>query len=335
MSAVQPQYADEPLLGISALTVTFPSENGPIRAVRGVDLQLRSGESLAILGESGSGKSVTGKAVLGLTGAHARVTGSIRFDGKEYVGAGDSAMRSMRGRGIAMVFQDSLDSLNPVFTVGSQIEEILRVRMGMRRLEARREAIRLLEQVGIASAETRLNHYPHQFSGGMRQRVCIAMAVALSPRLLIADEPTTALDVTVQAGILRLLKRLQRETGMALIFVTHDLSVARLVADRVAVMYAGRVVETGPIDEVYRRPAHPYSRALMQSHPSAATTWDDLHPIPGNGPSKSLIIPGCSFHPRCPAATERCSVDDPALLPVVPGRSSACHYAREVLDGVR
>ncbi|HWM34143.1 MAG TPA: ABC transporter ATP-binding protein [Pseudolysinimonas sp.] len=325
----------QPLLDIANLTVTFPSEHGPVRAVRGVNLRLRGGESLAILGESGSGKSVTGKAALGLIGSRVRLTGSIRFEGDEIVGADENRLRALRGRGIAMVFQDSLDSLNPVYTVGSQLEEILRVRMGRSRSDARREAIALLEQVGITSPETRLHHYPHQFSGGMRQRVCIAMAIALRPRVLIADEPTTALDVTVQAGILRLLKRLQRETGMALIFVTHDLNVARLVADRVAVMYAGRVVETGPIDEVYRRPAHPYSRALMHSHPSAATSWSELHPIPGNGPSKSVVVAGCSFHPRCPVATERCASEDPPMLAVEPGRSSACHYAEEVLRGER
>jgi len=323
------------LLRIAGLTVTFPSENGPVRAVRGVDLDLQAGESLALLGESGSGKSVTGRALLGLAGPGGRIAGSIRFEGREYLGATESAWREVRGRGIAMVFQDSLDSLNPVYSVGSQLEEILRVRGGRTRSQARQRALELLADVGIPSPETRIDHYPHQFSGGMRQRVCIAMAIALEPRLLIADEPTTALDVTVQAGILRLLKRLQRETGMALVFVTHDLNVARLVADRVAVMYAGRIVEQGPIDEVYRHAAHPYSRALMESHPGVVDDWRSLHPIPGNAPLKSTVITGCAFHPRCPIARELCGEVRPPLAAVAPGRLTACHFAEEVLHGGR
>jgi oligopeptide transport system ATP-binding protein len=324
---------DEPMLAVAGLQVSFRSAGAAVDAVRGIDFTLRRGESMAILGESGSGKSVTGKALLGLLPTPAaRVRGSIRFEGREVVGQGDSELRELRGPGIGMVFQDALDSLNPVFSVGSQLAEIFRVRRGWKRAAARAEAIRLLELVGIPSPGSRVDDYPYQFSGGMRQRVCIAMAIALEPRLLIADEPTTALDVTVQAGILRLVNRLREETGMALLFVTHDLNVARLVADRVTVMYAGRIVEQGRIDEVYARPAHPYTKALLDSHPASATHWAQLRPIGGNPPDKSEIAPGCAFQPRCPRAQDRCTSEVPELREVAEGRRSACHFAMEVTD---
>jgi peptide/nickel transport system ATP-binding protein/oligopeptide transport system ATP-binding protein len=263
----------------------------------------------------------------------ARISGTIRFMGQEIIGRSDAQMRSIRGSGVAMVFQDALDGLNPVYSIGAQLGELLRVRKGLSHAEAREGAISLLEQVGIPSARDRVSDYPHQFSGGMRQRVCIALAIALKPRLLIADEPTTALDVTVQAGILRLIRRLQAESGMGLIFVTHDLSVARSVAQRLIVMYAGEVMEEGPIEEIFERPAHPYTRALLSSHPSAAEHWSELEPISGSPPDKSEKLAGCPFHPRCPMARERCRTEEPGLRAVTPVRTSRCHYFEELVHG--
>jgi oligopeptide/dipeptide ABC transporter ATP-binding protein len=320
-----------PLLQVADLRVEFRTDRGTVRAVRGVDFSLAPGESLAVLGESGSGKTVTGRAVLGLVDPPGRVLGSVRFRGREIVGAGEDELREVRGPGMSTVFQDSLDSLNPVFTIGSQIAEIFQVRLGWSRTEARAEAVRLMEEVGIPSAQERLNDYPHQFSGGMRQRICIAMAIALKPALLIADEPTTALDATVQAGILKLIRRLQAEHGMALVFVTHDLGVARAVADRLAVMYAGQIVEEGPIEQLFANAAHPYTRALLHSHPAAVSSWRDLRPIAGSPPNTTTTIAGCAFHTRCPIARERCRDDVPPLHDVATGRRSRCHYFEEVL----
>jgi peptide/nickel transport system ATP-binding protein/oligopeptide transport system ATP-binding protein len=323
----------EPLLAIRGLDVRFGSQRGMTHAVRGIDLDIAAGESVAILGESGSGKSVTGKAVMGLINPPGIVRGSVRFDGDELVGRNDEQLSAVRGAGLAMVFQDSLDALNPVFSIGNQIMEALTVRLGRSRAEARREAISLMEQVDIVDAEARLGDYPHQFSGGMRQRICIALAIALKPKLLIADEPTTALDVTVQAGILKLIASLQRQTGMALLFVTHDLAVARMVARRLVVMYAGRIVEQGDIDELFRRPAHPYTKALLSSNPGTARHWEDLQPISGNPPDKSAVFTGCAFADRCPRAVPHCREVAPELREIAPGRLSRCHYAEEVLDG--
>jgi peptide/nickel transport system ATP-binding protein/oligopeptide transport system ATP-binding protein len=321
-----------PLLAVQDLTVDFATDRGKVAAVRGVTFDLQAGQSLAILGESGSGKSVTGRALLGLVDKPGRVRGTIEFNGEDIVGWDEDRLNTVRGPGISMVFQDSLDSLNPVFSVGSQLIELLRVRQGLDRSSARVRAVALMQQVGIPAAEERLGDYPHQFSGGMRQRICIALAIALRPQLLIADEPTTALDVTVQAGILRLIRALQRETQMALIFVTHDLSVARLVADEVAVMYAGKVVERGRIEDIYRRPAHPYTSALLASQPESVRRWSDLKPVAGAPPDKADIVPGCAFHPRCPLATDRCTTDEPELRALGNDRLSRCHYAEEVLD---
>ena len=270
----------DPVLAVDDLRITFQTERAEVEAVRGISFELRQGQSVALLGESGSGKTVTGRSLLGLVDHPGRVSGSILYEGQQLVGRSEASLRSVRGVGISMVFQDSLDSLNPVFTVGSQLDEILRVRRGSKRGAARSESIALMEAVGIPDAASRINDYPHQFSGGMRQRICIAMAIALEPRVLIADEPTTALDVTVQAGILKLLRRLQAERDMALIFVTHDLAVARLVADSVIVMYAGRIVETGDITEVFEHPQHPYTKALLASHPARATRWQELASLP-------------------------------------------------------
>ena len=268
------------LLEISNLSVAFESGLRAVSAVRGVDLAVGQGESVALVGASGSGKTVLGRSVLGLVDEPGVVRGSILFDGKQVVGRSEDELREIRGVGVAMVFQDALDGLNPVYSVGSQLSEILTVRLGKSAEEARTRAIELMEQVGIRDAASRYHDYPHQFSGGMRQRICIALAVGLKPKLLIADEPTTALDVTVQAGILRLIKTLQTDTGMGLIFVTHDLAVARQVSERMVVMYDGQIVEEGPTHEVFARPQHPYTRALLSAHPGRAKSWRDLQPIP-------------------------------------------------------
>jgi peptide/nickel transport system ATP-binding protein/oligopeptide transport system ATP-binding protein len=268
------------LLEISDLNVTFETRFRSVSAVRGVNLSVAQGESVALVGASGSGKTVLGRSVLGLVDEPGVVRGSILFDGKQIVGRSEDALREIRGVGVAMVFQDALDGLNPVYSVGSQLSEILTVRLGYPRARAREHAVELMRQVGIRDPETRFNNYPHQFSGGMRQRICIALAVGMQPKLLIADEPTTALDVTVQAGILRLIKKLQVETGMGLIFVTHDLAVAREVSKRMVVMYNGQIVEEGPTEEVFSNPQHPYTRALLSAHPARAKSWRDLEPIP-------------------------------------------------------
>jgi peptide/nickel transport system ATP-binding protein/oligopeptide transport system ATP-binding protein len=271
------------LLEVRRLNVEFLTDSGsPIHAVRGIDFDVEAGQTLAILGESGSGKSVTSKALMGLVDFPGVVGGSARFEGRELIGLGERELQRVRGRGIGMVFQDSLDSLNPVYPVGSQLVEALRVRMGLSHQAARVRAVALMTEVGIVDAERRFSSYPHQFSGGMRQRICIALAIALEPRLLIADEPTTALDVTVQAGIIRLLKRLQAETDMGMIFVTHDLAVARMIATHVIVMFDGLVVERGRIEDVFADPDHPYTRGLLASHPGAATSWRELRAVAGD-----------------------------------------------------
>ncbi|PVE21212.1 ABC transporter ATP-binding protein [Microvirga sp. KLBC 81] len=268
------------LLKIANLEIDFETRLGTVKAVRGVSLTVNAGDSVAVVGASGSGKTVLGRSMLGLVDEPGVVRGSIDFDGIEVVGASEAELTRVRGLGIGMVFQDALDGLNPVFSIGSQLSETLSVRLNMSRQEARTEALRLIAQVGIQNPEERFNNFPHQFSGGMRQRICIAMAIGLKPKILIADEPTTALDVTVQAGILRLIKKLQGETGMGLVFVTHDLAVARLISRRIVVMYAGKIVEEGLTEDIFQRPQHPYTRALLAAHPGRARSWRDLEPIP-------------------------------------------------------
>jgi oligopeptide transport system ATP-binding protein len=268
------------LLRVADLAVDFRTRGGVVAAVRGVSFNIDAGDSVAIVGASGSGKTVLSRSLLGLVDEPGVVRGSIDFDGIEVVGASEADLLKVRGLGMAMVFQDALDGLNPVFSIGSQLTEILTVRLGMSRREAKAVAIRLMQQVGIPEPEDRFHNYPHQVSGGMRQRICIAMAVGLRPKILIADEPTTALDVTVQAGILRLIKQLQEETHMGLIFVTHDLAVARLISRRVLVMYAGKIVEQGETNQIFERPQHPYTQALLAAHPGRVRSWRDLQPIP-------------------------------------------------------
>lgn len=320
------------MLDVRDLAVEFRTRQGVVRAVDGLSFTLDRAQTLAILGESGSGKSATALAIMGLLPKPAghTVGGEVRFQGKDLVRASPRELRRVRGDQIAMIFQDPLSSLNPVFPVGFQIGEMLRRRKGLSRSEAKKAAIELMDRVHIPAAKQRVMSYPFQFSGGMRQRVMIAIALAMEPQLVIADEPTTALDVTVQAQIMELLRDLCQAEGMALILITHDLGVASEVADRVAVMYAGRIVETGDVREVYDQPRHPYTLGLIESVPHAGTKGKRLVSISGQPPSLLAPPSGCSFHPRCAFARDRCSIDDPPLRDMGPTRRSACHYAEEV-----
>ena len=323
----------EPLLVVDDLSVEFHTDDGVVQAVTDVSWELSSGETLAILGESGSGKSVSVQALMGLIPMPPGriVNGSIDYRGVELVGASDSVMRSVRGEEIAMIFQDPLTALNPVYRVGWQIAEMYRTQRSASRKQALAWAIELMERVGIPEPAARARQYPHQFSGGMRQRVMIAMALALDPKVLIADEPTTALDVTVQAQIMDLLADIQAETGMGLVLITHDLGVVASVADRVVTMYAGRVVETGPAERFYAEPAHPYSRGLMHSVPRLHGGRERLDSIPGTPPSVINLPDGCAFSPRCPHVVERCLSDRPALVELDGGAgTSACHRTGEL-----
>ncbi|QOC91277.1 ABC transporter ATP-binding protein [Micromonospora craniellae] len=326
------------LLSLHDVVVEFDSRVGPVRALDGVSLDVAEGETLALLGESGSGKSVTAQAILGLLPRPAGriAAGRITFDGTELTTASARRMRAVRGGEISMVFQDPLSSLNPVHPIGRQIGETLRVHRGLSKAKARAEALDLMRRVGIPDPARRIDDYPHQLSGGMRQRIMIAIAIALRPRLIIADEPTTALDVTVQAQILQLLSELQRDYRMALILISHDLGVVAAHASRIAVMYAGRIVETGPLRQVYENPAHPYTRSLLQSVPTLTAPTARLTPIPGTPPSPEALPPGCPFHPRCAWRVDLCAEQRPTLelLPTAdgPGRAAACHRSEEVRD---
>jgi oligopeptide transport system ATP-binding protein len=324
-----------PLLEVEDLQVEFRTRDGVAKAVNGVSYSLDEGETLAVLGESGSGKSVTALAVMGiLDSPPGFVTGgAVRFRGEDLLSLPEDERRAYRGRNIAMVFQDALSALNPVFPVGWQIGEMFRVHEGMSKKDARVRGIELMERVRIPAARERVDDYPHQFSGGMRQRIMIAMAIALDPDVLIADEPTTALDVTVQAQIMELLRDLQRERKMGLILITHDLGVVADVADKISVMYAGRIMEKAVVGEIYARPSHPYTKGLLESIPRVDLKGQDLSAIRGLPPSLTRIPTGCEFHPRCPYAQDICREKRPALLEVAPGRFSACHFAQEVLDG--
>ncbi|MEJ5944961.1 ABC transporter ATP-binding protein [Pseudokineococcus basanitobsidens] len=328
-----------PVLEVEDLHVEFRSRGPVVTAVRGVSYSISPGETMAILGESGCGKSVSAQAIMGILDVPpAHITGAIRFEGRDMLTMAAEDQRKIRGPGVSMIFQDALSALNPVYSVGYQIGEMFRAHRGASKKEGRERAVELMDRVGIPAARQRVDDYPHQFSGGMRQRVMIAMALALDPKVLIADEPTTALDVTVQAQVMDLLQELQRETGMGLILITHDLGVVNEVADRVAVMYAGRVVETGTIDDVFTAPAHPYTRGLMSSIPLLEDKGNRLNPIVGAPPTLSNIPRGCSFHPRCPMARRAtdgrdCATDGPVLREVAPGRRAECHYSEELLHG--
>ena len=326
---------EAPLLEVKDLFVEFHTRDGVARVINGVSYHVNAGETLAVLGESGSGKSVTAQAVMGILDMPpARIpSGQILYQGRNLLTLSDAERRDVRGKEIAMVFQDALSSLNPVFPVGWQIAEPLRLREGLSKADANERAVALMDRVRIPGARHRVRDYPHQFSGGMRQRVMIAMALALNPKVLIADEPTTALDVTVQAQIMDLLTDLRQQTGMAVILITHDLGVVAGVADRIAVMYAGRIVEHADVHALYARPAHPYTKALLDSIPREQRRGQELVTIKGLPPNLVRIPPGCPFHPRCPYTQAVCQTTLPPQVDLGGGRTSACHFAREVLDG--
>ena len=323
------------LLEVRDLHVEFRTDEGTARAINGVDLDLSEGETLAILGESGSGKSVTAQAIMGILDMPpARIPkGTIKYRGDDLLTMAPKRRRAMRGPEISMIFQDALSALNPVFPVGWQIAEMFRVHRGTNKSDALADAVGLMERVQIPGAKERVKAYPHQFSGGMRQRIMIAMAIALDPAILIADEPTTALDVTVQAQIMALLQELREERGMGLMLITHDLGVVADVADRIVVMYAGQIVERAEVGDLYRNPAHPYTEGLLSSIPRVDHKGQELYAIKGLPPSLLRMPAGCPFHPRCPRVQDICRSDHPELREAAPQRWSRCHFAEEVLNG--
>jgi oligopeptide transport system ATP-binding protein len=318
------------LLEVDDLRVSFRTEEGTVKAVDGVTFSVGRGEVVAIVGESGSGKSVTCYSLMGLVPQPpGRIeSGTALFDGVDLLHCTPREARGIRGKRIAMIFQDPMTSLNPYLRVSTQLMEPLLIHEKVSRKEAERRALAMLESVGLHDPGRRFHQYPHEFSGGMRQRVMIAMALITRPELLIADEPTTALDVTVQAQILELIKATQQELGMAVIFITHDLAVASGLCDRVQVMYAGRIVETARTETLFREPRHPYTRALQRSIPALQAKGAELYTIPGLPPDVSKAIPGCAFAPRCEFAAERCRTTVPPLLEVAPGHAHACLRAQ-------
>ncbi|MFE5487042.1 ABC transporter ATP-binding protein [Streptomyces sp. NPDC056527] len=323
------------LLEVSDLHVEFHTRDGVAKAVNGVSYSVEAGETLAVLGESGSGKSVTAQAIMGILDIPpGKITGGeIRFQGQDLLKLKEEERRKVRGAKMAMIFQDALSSLNPVISVGDQLGEMFQVHQGLSRKDSRAKAVELMDRVRIPAAKERVGQYPHQFSGGMRQRIMIAMALSLEPELIIADEPTTALDVTVQAQVMDLLAELQSELNMGLILITHDLGVVADVADKIAVMYAGRIVETAPVHEIYKAPAHPYTRGLLDSIPRLDQKGQELYAIKGLPPNLLAIPSGCAFNPRCPLARDVCRTDEPPLYEVSEERRSACHFWQEALRG--
>ncbi len=304
-----------PLLEVSHLRVEFPTRRGTLRALDDVSFEIAPGEILGVVGESGAGKSLTGAAIIGLLEPPGRVAaGEIRLAGRRIDNLSQQQMREIRGRHIGAIFQDPLTSLNPLVTIGQQLVETIQVHLKVGGEEARKRAIRLLQETGIPAAEQRIDQYPHQFSGGMRQRVVIALALAAEPKLIVADEPTTALDVSIQAQIISLLKRLTKEHGAAVMLVTHDMGVIAESCDRVAVMYAGRVAEIGPVADVIHRPKHPYTVGLMGSIPSMDVDRERLMQIDGAMPRLTAIPNGCAFNPRCPRVFDRCRTERPDLM---------------------
>ena len=333
---------DDILIRVDHLRTHFFLDEGVAKAVDGVSFDIRRGKTLGLVGESGCGKSVSALSILRLVPKPPGkiVGGTIEYEGRNLLELSESEMRAIRGNDIAMIFQEPMTSLNPVFTVGSQIMEALELHQGLSRGEARERTLTMLHEVGIPSPEVRIDEYPHQMSGGMKQRVMIAMALACNPALLIADEPTTALDVTIQAQILRLLKRLQAEHGMAILFITHDLAVIAENADEVNVMYASKIVEQAPVGELFAQPCHPYTVALFRSLPRFGHERERLEVIPGTVPNPLEFPDGCKFHPRCflrDELTKRgddraktCETDEPELREVAPGHTSACHFAEKL-----
>jgi peptide/nickel transport system ATP-binding protein len=317
------------VLEVESLRVEFPTRRGTLVAVDGVSFGVAAGEVLGVVGESGAGKSITGMAIIGLLDPPGRIAGGeVRLEGKRIDNLPYQALRRIRGRRIGVVFQDPLTSLNPLYTVGQQLEETIVTHLDLGKAEARRRALELLAEVGIPAPEARFDHYPHHFSGGMRQRVVIALAIAAEPSLIIADEPTTALDVSIQAQIITLLKRLARSRGTAVMLITHDMGVIAETAQRVAVMYAGRIVEIGPVREVIHAPRHPYTAGLMGSIPKIVlSNKTKLVQIDGAMPRLNAIPPGCAFNPRCPSRFERCLSARPDLLPA--GASAAACWLHD------
>ena len=325
------ETAKPPLLTIEGLRIGFPSLEGIVLAAHDAHLTVGEGEVLGLVGESGSGKSVTCRAIVGMVPHPGAVLGGrIDYDGRNVLEFNRAEMRELRAREIAMIFQDPASALNPVFTIGHQISEVLRLNAGLGRAAARARSIELLERVGIPAPDRRMSAYPHEMSGGMRQRVMIAMALAGEPRLLLADEPTTALDVTIQDQVLRLLEDLRRERNMSMILVSHDMGVIGTAADRVAVMYAGRIVEVAPTDALFGSPDHPYTRALIDAMPQLEPEdRTELRTIPGQPPDLLKLPEGCPFAPRCPLARHECAEVSMELTAVSPAQLSACPFARD------
>ena len=328
----QPVPEGSHLLEVDDLKMYFHTQDGVVKAVDGVSYTLDRGETLGVVGESGSGKSVTSLTIMGLIDMPpGRIEGGdVRYRGQSLLKMSEAQMQQIRGNDIAMIFQDPMTSLNPVYTIGRQLGEGLRLHRGYTKEQATARAIELLDLVGIPNPEQRVKDYPHQFSGGMRQRVMIAMALACDPDILIADEPTTALDVTIQAQIVELMKEMQQKNGNAIIMITHDLGVVADVADKIMVMYAGSPVEMGTADEIFYQPHHPYTWGLMRSIPKPE--GDEKHPltpIEGNPPSLMSLPTGCSFAPRCPYATDKCRASKPERVEVAPGHFARCHYAAD------
>ncbi len=321
-----------PLLEVEGLSVEFRTSSGLVRAVNGVSFTVEAGQVLCLVGESGSGKSITGEAIMGILDIPpGRITGgTIRYHGRDLLGLSEAELNAIRGAEIAMVFQDALAALNPVLPVGEQIAEMYTRHRNLSAGKAREAAIAAMERVQIPGARQRYSSYPHEFSGGMRQRIMIAIAMSLEPEIIIADEPTTALDVTVQAGIVQLLADLCAEERMGMILVTHDLSVVANVADRVAVMYAGRVVEEAPVLDLFEAPRHPYTMGLLASLPRIDDAEAELRAIPGAPPDARRLPQGCAFHPRCAYSRPLCQVVRPALRPAGPERGAACHFFEEL-----
>ncbi|MDF2463085.1 MAG: dppD [Ramlibacter sp.] len=303
------------LLQVQNLIVEFPHRRGTLRALDDISFEIAPGEILGVVGESGAGKSLTGASIIGLLEPPGRVaSGQIMLEGQRIDNLSHEQMRHIRGRKIGAIFQDPLTSLNPLYTVGRQLTETIQAHLPVDGAEALKRAIGLLEDTGIPAAAERIDHYPHQFSGGMRQRVVIALALAAEPKLIVADEPTTALDVSIQAQIIQLLKRVCKDRGAAVMLITHDMGVIAETCDRVAVMYAGRIAEIGPVHDVINQPAHPYSMGLMAAIPDITVERERLHQIDGAMPRLNAIPPGCAYNPRCPRAFARCTVERPDLL---------------------
>ena len=320
-----------PLLEVCDLRVHFHTDDGVVKAVDGVSYTVDAGRTLAIVGESGSGKSVGSMTIMGLTRSkRAKISGSIRFDGRDLLTASEDELRQVRGGAVSMIFQDPLSSLHPMYRIGKQLVEAVRTHQELNKAQALDRAVEMLGLVGLPEPRRRADSYPHEFSGGMRQRVMIAMALCNDPKLLIADEPTTALDVTVQAQILDLLERLKSELDTAIVMITHDLGVVAEVADDIAVMYAGRIVENAEVHALYRTPCHPYTLCLLESIPRVDSKGTELTAIKGLPPNLTAIPPGCPFHPRCPMAQPQCRERVPDLLPLPEARSSACLFAEEL-----